>query len=444
MATSSKRLSRRDIAYLTREEALEQLAPSRLGAFAAILIVGLLVAAVAWSAYVRITTVATAPGEIIPSGDERVVQHLEGGIVREIRVTDGAVVEQGEVLIRFDPTLRKAELDQVRAREAALTIRERRLRALIDGAESVDYADLAAEYPTLVEEATISLMAARERTEGQIAVLRAQIEQRARSVRIFDEQVSSLARQEELVTEVTELREGLFERGIESRVNLIASQLEQSRVQGALTEARVSREQAQLSISELETQIREIELNERSSAMEELSTVLAELAEVRENRERLDDRVNRLTVTAPVAGVVHRMRVNTPGAVVEPAQVLMTVVPLDEDVVVDVRISPTDIGHLRLDQLARVTISGFDARRYGVMTGRLTQISATTYESEDGQTYFKGRILLDENTVDADGVSYAIVPGMTLSADIATGDQTLLEYLTRPIYVAVTGAFSER
>lgn len=444
MARQGKRMSGRDIAYLTREEALEQVAPSRLGAVAALLILGLLVGAVVWSNYVTITTVASAPGEVIPSGDERVVQHLEGGIVREIEVLDGDVVAEGDVLIRFDPTLRQAELDQIRAREAALTIRERRLRALIDEAEFVNFRDLAADYPDLVEEATISLLATRERLKGQIAVLEAQIDQQAQSVKIFDQQVSSLRRQLELVTEVAELRAGLFERGIETRVNVIAAQLEVSRVQGALTEARVTREQAQLSISELQTQIKEITLNERASGMEDLSAVLAELAEVRENLERLEDRVNRLTVRAPVSGIVHRLRVNTPGAVVEPAQVLMTIVPADEDVVVDLRISPTDIGHIEISQQARLTISGFDARRYGVKTGVLQQVSATTYETEDGQTYFKGRVILDQGVVETDGVSYTIVPGMTLQADITTGSQTLLEYLTRPVYRAITRSFSER
>jgi len=308
----------------------------------------------------------------------------------------------------------------------------------------VDYRDLAVEYPDLVEEATISLLAARERFEGQVAVLEAQIRQQEQSVAIFGQQVSSLQQQTALVTEVTELRQGLFERGIESRVNVIAAQLEQSRVQGALTEARVSREQAQLSIAELENQIREVELNERASAMESLSTVLAELAEVRENLERLADRVNRLTVTSPVTGTVHRSQVNTPGAVIEPAQVLMTIVPLEEEVVVDVRISPTDIGHLEIGQMARLTISGFDARRYGVMTGTLRQVSATTYETAEGETFFKGRVILDQSSVEADGVSYTIVPGMTLQADITTGQQTLLEYLTRPVYRALTRSFSER
>lgn len=443
MAHGKTALSRRNLAYLTREEALEQVAPSRFAFLGSLGIIALLAAGVVWSANVSITSVATAEGEIVPSGDERIVQHLEGGIVGKINVADGAVVTKGTVLLRFDPTLRQAELDQIRAREAALMIRERRLRAFVGGYDA-DYADLEDDFPNLVEEARVTLMASRERLEGGKAVLEAQIEQRRQSVRNFKKQAQSLGEQAKLVAEVAVMREKLFKKGIESRVNVITATLEQSRAEGAVTEAEVAQAQAQISIEEANNQIRELELNERSSAMEELSEVLAELAEVRKNIERLENRVQRLDVISPVDGVVHRMQVNTPGAVVEPADVLMTIVPVDETIVVETQIAPKDVGHLEVGQKARITVSGFDARRYGVVVGKLESISPTTYTAEDGTTYFKGRILLDRDTILAGETEHRIVPGMTVQADIGIGEQTLLEYLTRPVYVALQNVFSER
>ncbi len=443
MAKQKNALSRRDLAYLTREEALEQVAPSRFAFIGSLAIIALLAAGFVWSAYVSITSVATAEGEIVPSGNERVVQHLEGGIVGQINVADGDVVTAGEILISFDPTLRQAELNQIRAREASLVIRERRLRAFVGG-EEVDYSDFAGTYPNLVEEARVTLMAARERMKGGKAVLEARIEQRQQSVQNFQKQVKSLSEQAKLVAEVTAMREKLFQKGIESRVNVITSTLEQSKAEGAVTEAKVSQAQARISIDEARNQIKELELNERSSAMEELSVVLAELAEVRENIERLENRVQRLDVISPVDGVVHRMQVNTPGAVVEPADVLMTIVPVDENIVVEARIQPKDVGHLEIGQTARVVVSGFDARRYGVVLGKLERISPTTYTAEDGSTYFRGRIKLDGETITAGETEHRIVPGMTVQTDIGIGQQTLLEYLTRPVYVALQNVFSER
>jgi len=445
MARKLTRQTRRSIAHLTRHEALEQMAPSRLVAVAALLVLALLGGAIFWSTQVTITTVAQASGEITPTGDERVVQHLEGGIVRTIKVRDGALVQEGDVLLQFDPTVRRAELDQIRAREAALMIRERRLRALIDGRAVIDYSDLADEYPDLVEEATTSLLAARARTKGEIAVLRAQIDQRRRAVSIFDEQVASLTDQLALVSEVTGMREELFEKGVGTRLSMISARLEESRIRGALAEAKVSREQAVLAVAELESQISEITLNERASTMEDLGRVLAELAEVRQNLQRLTDRVERLTVYAPIDGVVHRLRINTPGAVVEPAQVLMTIVPTDEEIVAEVRIRPADIGYLEIGQQARVMINGFDVRAHGPLSGELRRISATTYEAADQSAYFRGRIVLNQTVGEAaDAPVPTVVPGMTLQADITTGRQTLLKYLTGPVHDALSGAFSER
>ncbi len=434
---------RQDLAYLTREETLEQVAPSRFALWTALLTLCLLAGAGYWSSQVKITAVAVAEGEVIPTGDERVVQHLEGGIIGEIAVGDGDMVEAGDVLLRFDPTQRQAELDQIRAREAALLIRERRLRAFIDGGEAL-YDDLRDEYPDLVAEAEFSLSAARERIEGRKAVLKSQIEQRKRTVKIFQDQSASLKVQEKLMGEAADMRQTLFDRGTGSRVNLIAAQLELAKVQGSLAEARASAEQARISIEETRNQIVELDLNERGASMEELSTVLAELAEVRENLERLNDRVTRLNVVSPIEGVVHRMQVNTPGAVVEPADVLMTIVPLDEEVVIEARIQPKDIGYLQVGQDARVTVSGFDVRRYGVLPAELVQVSPTTYADETGGTYFKGRLRLGQTAIVADGVEHPIVPGMTVQSDIAISDQSLLQYLTTPVYVALTRAFSER
>ena len=171
---------------------------------------------------------------------------------------------------------------------------------------------------------------------------------------------------------------------------------------------------------------------------------MAECAGSRENLARLDDRVNRLEITTPVAGVVHGLQVNTPGAAVEPAQVLMTIVPLDEQVVVETEFEPQDIGHIAVGQEANVTVSGFDQRRYGNVKGILTNISPTTFTDEKDRSYFKGWIKLAQDYIETKDAQHKVVPGMIVQADITTGSQSLLRYLTAPVYVALFQVFSER
>jgi adhesin transport system membrane fusion protein len=439
----SGRISRAQMKHLSREAILEEVGPSRFTMLAGLIVIGLLAAAIYWSNLVEITSVAKTTGKVIPTGYERVVQHLEGGIVREIRVRSGDLVKAGDILIRFDETLRTAELDQIRARDGSLLIKEIRLRAFIDGSNP-DFGELTERFKDQVAEGEFILRATRERIEGQKAVFRSRAKQRRQSVEIFKQQVASLNEQFKLVGESVKMRDKLFKAGHGSRINLINTKLELSRVQGALGEAKVSIEQGRSAIQEAEIELAELEMAERGKALEELSNIMAERAEVRENLARLEDKVNRLAIAAPVTGVVHGLQVNTPGAVVEPAQVLLTIVPLDEQVVVETKIEPSDIGHIVVGQEANVTVSGFDARRYGNVKGTLISISPTTFTDERDRSFFKGRIQLVQDYIDTKSARHKIVPGMIVQADITTGSQSLLRYLTTPVYVALIRAFSER
>jgi membrane fusion protein, adhesin transport system len=439
----ARTVSRTQMKHLSREAILEEVGPSRYAVTAGLIVIGLIGAAVYWSSLVEITSVAKTTGKVIPTGYEQVVQHLEGGIVRDIRVQNGDLVKAGDVLVQFDKTLRLAELEQVRARDASLRIKELRLRSLIDGTEP-DFGDLGQKYTDQIAEGQYILRVTRERIAGQTAVLGSRINQRRQSIEIFKQQAASLKDQYNLVRQSVDMRKKLFKSGHGSRINLINTELELSRVQGALAEARVAVDQARAAVQEAQNERAELEVTERGKALESLSGVMAERAEVRENLARLEDRVNRLAVTAPAAGAVHGLQVNTPGAVVEPAQVLMTIVPLDEQIVVESEIEPRDIGHIVVGQKASVTVSGFDARRYGLVDGALMKVSPTTYTDEKGRSFFKGRIRLSQNYIETKGVRHKIVPGMIVQADITTGSQSLLRYLTTPVYVALVQAFSER
>ncbi|MEO5338575.1 MAG: HlyD family type I secretion periplasmic adaptor subunit [Magnetospirillum sp. WYHS-4] len=436
-------IPRNQMRHLSHEAILEEVEPSRLGFWTAGLVLGTMLAGAVWANFLTVATAARTEGEVVPSGAERPVQHLEGGLVGEVLVRDGDLVRQGQVLLRIDPTLRVAELDQVKARFAALTIKAKRLRAFIEGGEP-DFSELNGSYGDLIAEARFVLQSTRDRIAGQKTVLENQLRQRQKQVDVQTKRAASLHQQIHLVREAVGMRDDLHKQGYGSRVTLLSSQLELAKVQGALTEAEVSEEQARAAVRETESQVLELDITERGKATEELNAALSELAEVRENVSRLQDRVNRLDLVAPVGGVVHGMKVHSVGAVIEPAQVLMTIVPLDEQVVVEARLDPKDVGHVRIGQPAKVTVKGFDVRRYGMVLGELAQVSPATLMDEKGQPYFKGRIVLKEDVIRDGETTYRVVPGMAVGVDIVTGSQTLLQYLTRPVYVSLVGAFSER
>ncbi|SCA55356.1 putative Membrane-fusion protein [Candidatus Terasakiella magnetica] len=441
--SKKRNMPREQLKLLSHEAMLEEAGPSRAASGLIILITALLASSVIWAHFVEIKTSATTQGTVIPSGDKRVVQHLEGGIVKSILVRDGDIVKKGQTLMQFEPTLRTAELNQIRAREAALAIKLQRLRAFIDGTVP-DYTEFAKEYPQLVEESMFNLNGVRARIEGEKTVLSSQIDQQRKSVENYKKQMVSLKKQSKLLKQAVTMRKKLFKSGHGSRVNLINAELDLAKNRGSITEADVSREQAIASIEETKNQILELEVQERGKALDELDNVSGQLAEVRENIARLEDKVTRLEIISPVGGLVHGLEINTPGAVVEPAQVVMEIIPADEQVIIENKILPSDIGHIAEGQETTVTVTGFDARRYGTMKGELIKFSPTTFMDEEGVPYFRGHIRLKEEHLLANGVQHEIVPGMTVQANIITGEQTLLEYLTRPVYVSLLNAFRER
>ncbi len=436
-------VSESDLRHLARADVLETTGSSGSPSRVIFLFCALITSLIAWSWVVDVTTSASAPGTVVPTGRVRMIQHLEGGLVSEIAATDGDIVGAGDLLIRFEPTLRTAELNQVRAREGALRIRLARLRAFIDDSEP-DFARFETDYPELVAESRFALTGARDRLAGQIAVLTSRIDQQQKSIDVFDRQIANLTGQRALVQEAVDMREELFENGHGSRVAVIDAQLQLAQLQGAVTSAEVNREQTLSAIEEIRNQILELQVTERGRALDELESVTGQLAEVRETRQRFEDRVGRLEVRAPAAGTVHGSRVNTVGAVVEPAEVLMSIVPVDAVPIVESRIDPADVGHIRVGQPARISISGFDVRRYGTIDGRLAAISPTTFSDPEGRPYFRGEVELEQDYVEVAGVANQISPGMTVDVSIVTGKQTLFEYLTGPVYAALVTAFSER
>ncbi len=174
-----------------------------------------------------------------------------------------------------------------------------------------------------------------------------------------------------------------------------------------------------------------------------MGAVFAELREVNQSLPKLQDRLDRLALAAPVAGVVKNLQVATIGAVLAPGQPVMEIVPIDDEMVAEVRIRPEDIGHLARGQKASVRLSSYDFARFGSLEGRLQSLSASTFESARGEPYYKGVVKLAQSHLGPEPGAMPVLPGMTLEATINTGRRSLLEYLLAPLYRSAAQAFHE-
>lgn len=409
-----------------------------------LIIVGTLVVAfLAWAALTNMKEVARAPGEVIPSGKVKVVQHLDGGVVAEIAVEERKLVEQGQVLLRIDGAQALAELRQMEARQDSLHLRAERLSALTEG-RKLDFSGLDVKQSDMMSsqrEIHTTQVATRDST---LSILDRQIEQRKQRLRQLETALAVAREHLALTGELSEMREDLASRRLINRTVLLETRRAKVTASGEV--ARLTQEIGVSSQELAEAQNRrEDTLNQlRRDALSELGAVRSELAEVEEGIQRLQARVDRLEVRAPNRGYVQDLRVQTIGQVIQPGALLMQIVPDKEPLEAEVRITPRDIGFVRAGQPVKLRVTSYDYSRFGVARGVLKRVSATSVVGDDSKPFYRGLVELENPYVGEVPGRNLLQAGMSVEAEILTGEKTLLAYLTKPLVDVISLSFHER
>ncbi len=429
--------------YLGQPIALEEVGPPGVLRTVLLLLAVLVFGFVGWAAVTRLTESTRAIGFVAPTGSVRTVQHLEGGIVSEILVRDGVLVEPGVVLVRLDSTAARADLREKQVRLAALAVQAERLRAFAAGRRP-NYDAIDPQYRALVADQMVILELQEEARREQRRVLEFQIKQRRAELSILKSDYKTLSNRIKIVSEMLSMRQTLLRKGLVSRFLYLSTKQEYNSAVGDRRKNRADTARAKQSIAEAEGRLAQSNAELRNEAVAQMGLVSAELAQLRQTVTRLHDRVRRLEITSPVRGVVKGLTVNTVGGVIPTGGVIAEIVPVDKDLIVEAQFSPSDVGHLEIGQTASVKVQTFDFARYGAVEGVLEQLSATTFKENDGTIYYKGIIRLSQSYVGDNPIENMILPGMTVDVDVNTGERTLLRYLLRPVYESMDRALTER
>ncbi len=418
--------------------------PSRRLDAVVICLVGLVATLIVWAGFARIEEVTTGTGRVIPASRIQQVQNLEGGIVREILVHEGAVVSAGDVLLRIDPTQAGSSMGEVREKIDGLRGLIARLEAEADGRPLSFPEDLSRERPDLIQHQTVHFETRRRELGSAIAVLELQERQRAQEIvetkarivtlqRTLDLQREELALMMPLVAQKAASRAEIL--AIETRVNdtagsLEAAELSLPRLEDALQEAR-DRKQEKLSAF-------------ASEAHQQLAAARVDLGALSQTIKGSADRLTRTIVRAPVAGIVKTLHVTTPGQVVQPGHDLVEIVPMNDNLVVEAQIKPKDIAFLSPGQKALVKLTAYDFTLYGGLEGTVEQIGADSVTDEKGETHYLIRVRTERGTLRRNGETLPIIPGMVADVDVRTGSKTVLAYLTKPLTRMRDNALRER
>lgn len=397
-----------------------------------------------WAALTHIKEVARAPGEILPVSKIKVVQHLDGGVIAEIPVEERMLVQEGQVLLRLDGTQAQADLRQMEARQVSLQLRAERLAAFAEGRKP-DFAPLAGAYPDLLADQKQIYQTQMATRGSTLSILDRQLDQRVRRISQLEKSLASAQEHLRLTDELSHMREDLASRRLVNRTVLL-----ETRRAHVTAEGEVARLNDEIAVSKQElAEVRSRRADTfnqlQRDALNEMGAVRAEMAEVEESIQRLQAKVDRLVVRAPHRGLIQDLKVQTIGQVIQPGALLMQVVPDDTPLEAEVRVSPRDIGHVKTGQSVNLRVSSFEYTRFGYASGTLKRISASSVtDPQTNQLYYRAWVTLTHPYVGGTPGQYMLQPGMSLEADIITGEKTLLTYLVKPVADAFMRSFHER
>jgi adhesin transport system membrane fusion protein len=374
-----------------------------------------------WSAFASLDEVKRGNGRVVPSRQMQVVQTLEGGIVQEILVNEGTIVQKNQILVRIDDTNFAAQFGEVKERQGAMAARVFRLEAEAHGAKTLDFP------PELVRTAASAV-------DAEKSVFDARARKLAQDIDVLRQQETRLTDSLKLLSREIELTEPLYKQKIVPEIEKLRLERQASEMKGQLAEAKAK--------------ISNVVASFRSQADEDLAKSRGDLAVLDENIRAAQDKVRRTELRSPVYGVVNKLNVTTVGAVMQPGANVMDIVPLDDTLLVEGRIRPQDIAFIRPQQDAVVKITAYDSSVYGTLKGKVERISADAIveESKENKTesYYRVTVRTNKNHLGTDQHPLPIIPGMVATVEVVTGNKTVLDYILKPARLLREEALRER
>ncbi len=398
-----------------------------------------------WAHETTLDEVTRGSGKIIPSSKVQVIQNLEGGILAEVLVAEGQIVEKGQVLLKIDDTRFSSSFRETQLKYYELLARSSRLEAESEGVPLVIPQEVIEKKPMLAEDEKSLYLSRQRELESAIHVLQQQETQREQELIETKARQSQLRRSYHLSNQELQMSEPLVAQGVMSKVELLRLKRTVNDLRGEMESNRLALPRIQSSLDEARQKIEERKARFQAEAARQLSEVKAELARTRETVFSLKDRVTRTHVRSPVKGKVKVLKINTVGGIIQPGMDLVEIVPIDDSLLVEAKIRPADIAFLRPGQKAMVKLTAYDFSIYGGLPATLERISADTIVDEKDESFYLIYLRTEKNYIESKSKGrLEIIPGMTTNVDILTGKKTVLDYLLKPILKAKNEALRER
>ena len=404
----------------------------------------MIVCAVGWAHFTQLEEVAIADGEVVPRGQIKVIQHLEGGIVAAIEVADGDKVTVGQPLVRLNLSPNQINREELQVRLDGLVLARARLDGEVSGTEPEFPAEERALRPNLLRREREQFESGRREQQSALAVLKERILQRQLDIRELGTHRQAVTVDLGYSRERFQMSQVLLEKGLTSRMEHVQLTREVEALGKKLEALDATIPRARAALAEAREREREIDRKFKRQASDEIREVEGEIARIRELMIKATEQADRTQITSPIDGIVKNLRYHTIGGVVRPGEPIMEIVPTHEKLVIVARLNPIDRGYVEEGQRVVVKVTSYDFVRYGGLEGVVAHIAADANSDANGQPYFRVVAETEKAYLGEEEGSLPIVPGMQASIDIHTGSKTVIEYLLRPVLKLRHESFRER
>jgi membrane fusion protein, adhesin transport system len=399
-----------------------------------------------WAHFAKLEEVTRGDARVVPSSKIQVVQNLEGGILAELAVHDGQIVQKGDVLLRIANTSAESQYRDSRTQYLTLEAMIARLKAEIADKTPQFPQEVLTEAPTVAHSEQALYDSQLDQFKSNIAVLNDQLVQKQQEIAGLQSKQQTLSRSLDLAKQERDMTAPLVANGAASKLELVKLERGLTDLQGQIDDVKISIPQAEAARNEAQKRIQEKTATFHSDAQAELNKHTAELAALSQQIFAQHDRVTRTEVRSPVRGTIKDVKVTTIGEVIKPGEDLVEIVPLEDTLLVEAKVRPADVAFLHPGQPAMVKITAYDFSIYGGLKAQVEDISADTIKDDtpNGGTFFRVTLRTEKNSLGKGDKPLPIIPGMTASVEILTGQKSVLDYLLKPLLKARDEALHER
>jgi adhesin transport system membrane fusion protein len=388
-----------------------------------------------WAARTELDDVTRASGRVVASQDNQLIQASEPGVLQQVFVAEGDIVQAGDVLMELDGSTLSGQLDQELQRSYSLRARIARLQAEVDGRDPEISDDLRRLAPESVSNEIALFTARKAQLQDRLEVLKNQRNQRANQLQQTMAEMQSAKETLDILAQERAILAPLVARGLESELSLIKLRRDEAEWRGRMAAATAAVARNRSALAESDGEMRAAQSQMRTESLTDLTKAIADLNALKPSFPALENRAKRAQLRAPMRGVVNRILRSTIGSLARAGEDLIEIVPLDDVSLVEAYVRPQDIAFIYTGQAVKVKITAFDFSRYGSLDGEIVRVGAdaVTKSNKTEEEFFVVQVRTKGSILDGQGKPVQITPGMVTEVDILSGKKTILEYLTRPV-----------